>query len=63
MDIGSYTEKIPVDEKIIKEKAMRIYKRLEELDPISSIKQVTFNASGGFLTWFLKRHAHNLIKN
>jgi hypothetical protein len=57
-------KKIPVDGQIIKEKALRIYERLQELEPSTSlqaIKQVTFNASEGWLKGFLKRHAfHNL---
>lgn len=58
-------KKIPIDGKIIKEKALRIYNRLQELEPSVShqgTNKIAFNASHGWLTGFLKRHAFHNVK-
>ena len=63
--IEDYRKKISIAGKIIKEKALGIYNRLQDFE--SSVShQVTikmaFNASHGWLTGFLKRDAafHNV---
>jgi len=44
---------------------MKIYQRLVAIEPLTSlpaIKQVTFNASGGWLSGFLKRYTYRNLK-
>lgn len=58
-------KKIPVDGPIIKEKALRLFNRIQESEPSTShqvTKTVAFNASDGWLTGFLKRHAFHSVK-
>ncbi|XP_039962466.1 tigger transposable element-derived protein 1-like [Bactrocera tryoni] len=57
-------KRIPVDRLAIKQTALRIYKRIQEIDPDTSSqsKQHAFSASTGWMTGFLKRHALHNIK-
>lgn len=58
-------KKIPIGRNIIKEKALRIYERLQELEPSTSLqtaKKLIFNASEGWLTGFIKRHSFHNVK-
>nr|XP_022902385.1 tigger transposable element-derived protein 1-like [Onthophagus taurus] len=59
------SKRIPIDGKHIKEKALRIYNQLQELEPPTSLqatKKLALNASEGWLTGFIKRHAFHNVK-
>ncbi|XP_067136827.1 tigger transposable element-derived protein 1-like [Centruroides vittatus] len=63
--IQDFTEKrIPIDGELIKEKAIRFYNQLKDLEPSCSSSHTEsrkFSASNGWLVGFLRRHAlHNL---
>ncbi|XP_054745872.1 tigger transposable element-derived protein 1-like [Anastrepha obliqua] len=57
-------KRIPVDGIAIKQTALRIYKRIKEVEPgtSSQSKQPEFSASTGWMTGFLKRHALHNVK-
>ena len=57
-------KRIPVDGELIKEKSIRFYNQLKDLEPSCSSSHIgipKFSASNGWLVGFLQRHAlHNL---
>ena len=58
-------KRIPIDEKNIKEKAIIIYKRLQEVEPSTSLqvtKKPVLNTSEEWLIEFLKRQAFHNVK-
>ncbi|XP_053969040.1 tigger transposable element-derived protein 1-like [Anastrepha ludens] len=57
-------KRITVDGIAIKQTALRIYKRIKEVEPgtSSQSKQPEFSASTGWMTGFLKRHALHNVK-
>ncbi|XP_071052596.1 tigger transposable element-derived protein 1-like [Onthophagus taurus] len=59
------SKRILIDGKHTKEKALRIYNQLQELEPSTSLqatKKLAFNANEGWLTGFIKRHAFHNVK-
>ncbi|XP_054746093.1 tigger transposable element-derived protein 1-like [Anastrepha obliqua] len=57
-------KRIPIDGIAIKQTALRIYKRIKEVEPgtSSQSKQPEFSASTGWMTGFFKRHALHNVK-
>ncbi|GFR15032.1 tigger transposable element-derived protein 1 [Trichonephila clavata] len=57
-------KRIPIDGELIKEKAIRFYNQVKDLEPSCSSSHIgspKFSASNGWLAGFLQRHAlHNL---